>query len=437
MKSALALSFGLAFASATATIDPKGRPSRIQRRHVALRPRGSSDYSGSGSAYHAGSHGSGYAAGGGAAYGGASPEGDQAASSGWMEKSSSEWSQETQAAMGYESSSTESAAHTSSTGWGYGSGSYGNYQGGYDSCIQQCQAQYGGGGMTYAAAATATGYTATGTYSSANATATAAPAVAGNGTALIAGPNQVVVAPVKGDLRMVPFNINVKKGVTIEWIWGAGPHTVTKSSLLSICNATADAPFKSGMQNATFKFPVTIESEETTPYFCGVPTHCQKGMFGLINGAVSTDPAKGYGAWMMGFAKQNPEFKQKWDTTQQACQGTPAESWGSMIDTSQLPDWAHPMAAEAILETRSFYAQNPTILAAQSGNATTADTGPNSTSTSADGSPAAGDNSTSPSPSASGSSGINLTGAAAPSVSLPYTSGLGLALVALGSVLLA
>lgn len=40
--------------------------------------------------------------------------------------------------------------------------------------------------------------------------------------------------------------------------------SVTKSSLSSICNATADAPFKSGMQNATFKFPVKIDTEETT-----------------------------------------------------------------------------------------------------------------------------------------------------------------------------
>lgn len=43
------------------------------------------------------------------------------------------------------------------------------------------------------------------------------------------------------------------------------PRSVTKSSLISICNATMDAPFQSGMQNATFKFPVTVESEETVP----------------------------------------------------------------------------------------------------------------------------------------------------------------------------
>jgi hypothetical protein len=57
-------------------------------------------------------------------------------------------------------------------------------------------------------AATGTNYTATATYDTAYATATAGPAV-GNATALIAGPNQVVVAPIKGDLRMVPFSTPV------------------------------------------------------------------------------------------------------------------------------------------------------------------------------------------------------------------------------------
>lgn len=31
---------------------------------------------------------------------------------------------------------------------------------------------------------------------------------------------------------------------------------------------------------------------------------------------------------------RNPEFKQKWDTTEMECKGTAAESWGSMIDVS-------------------------------------------------------------------------------------------------------
>lgn len=71
-----------------------------------------------------------------------------------------------------------------------------------------------GAGMTYAATATYDSAVATATASAWN--ATVAPA-AGNGTALIAGPNQVVVAPMKGDLRMVPFSALRTSTATTRW----------------------------------------------------------------------------------------------------------------------------------------------------------------------------------------------------------------------------
>lgn len=42
---------------------------------------------------------------------------------------------------------------------------------------------------------------------------------AAEGTVLVAGPGQVVVAPIKGDLRFVPFAI---EGSSVEYVWGAG-----------------------------------------------------------------------------------------------------------------------------------------------------------------------------------------------------------------------
>lgn len=32
------------------------------------------------------------------------------------------------------------------------------------------------------------------------------------------------------------------------------------------------------MQNAGFEFSVPVKDESTVYYFCGVPSHCQKGM---------------------------------------------------------------------------------------------------------------------------------------------------------------
>jgi plastocyanin len=62
----------------------------------------------------------------------------------------------------------------------------------------------------------------------------------------------VWVAPTQGVLRYVPFALNASVGDTVKFIWGANKHTVTKSSELSLCNKTGDAPFTSGVQNQTF-----------------------------------------------------------------------------------------------------------------------------------------------------------------------------------------
>jgi plastocyanin len=62
----------------------------------------------------------------------------------------------------------------------------------------------------------------------------------------------VWVAPTQGVLRYVPFATNASVGDTVSFIWGGGPHTVTKSSILDVCNKTSDAPFASGMQNKSF-----------------------------------------------------------------------------------------------------------------------------------------------------------------------------------------
>jgi plastocyanin len=58
----------------------------------------------------------------------------------------------------------------------------------------------------------------------------------------------VIVAPSQGVLRYVPFAVNASVGDTIKFVWGAGPHTVTKSSELTPCNKTSTAPFASGTQ---------------------------------------------------------------------------------------------------------------------------------------------------------------------------------------------
>ena len=76
--------------------------------------------------------------------------------------------------------------------------------------------------------------------------------------------------------------MNASVGDTVKFVWMAGPHTVTKSSELELCNKTDDAPFASGVQNASFVFEQVVNNTDPTFFYCGVPNHCQKGMFGIM-----------------------------------------------------------------------------------------------------------------------------------------------------------
>lgn len=160
-----------------------------------------------------------------------------------------------------------------------------------------------------------------------------APMASGSGTlvngSLVGGPGQVVVAPKKGDLvrffrrleradllkltsdaaRLLASSArsvssrSTRLRVLARRLTSSGapacvfrcspqhtpvltrrspcsqPHTVTQSSQLSICNASQQAgAFKSGMQQAGFQMPLTVNDSSTIFYYCAVPNHCQKGM---------------------------------------------------------------------------------------------------------------------------------------------------------------
>ncbi|KAM0752924.1 hypothetical protein T439DRAFT_185575 [Meredithblackwellia eburnea MCA 4105] len=284
-----------------------------------------------------------------------------------MEESSSMTDVSTTSSPSYEATSTAAASYASTTGQvQYGSGST-NWGNSYDSCIQQCQAQYGGmTGSSSTAYKTVSSATAESTAASSS---VAAASASDNTTVLVAGPGEVIVAPKKGDLRMVPFAINAKAGDTITFKWGAGPHTVTQSSALTICNKTLESgAFISGLQNASFEFPVEV-AQDTQPtfYYCSVPNHCQKGMFGVINPSQALSAGSSFGSYMVTLAAKDPIFAQMMnDTTTLAGDNKAAANWGSMFDVAMLPEWALAPAMFNVLATRQFYAANPSALAVES-----------------------------------------------------------------------
>jgi plastocyanin len=185
-------------------------------------------------------------------------------------------------------------------------------------------------------------------------TPTEAPAAATGAT------HTVIVAPTKGVLRYVPFAVNASVGDTVRFMWGAGPHTVTKSSALTVCNKSADAStFASGQQNASFVFDQVVNNTEPTFFYCAVPTHCQKGMFGIINPpSAPAGSASSVGAMMSTWTSQNPDIAKMQSAVDDMTINTPAYNWASNLDVANIPTEAHQSLVENIFYTRMFYAAN-------------------------------------------------------------------------------
>ncbi|KAG6337198.1 hypothetical protein ID866_1870 [Astraeus odoratus] len=186
--------------------------------------------------------------------------------------------------------------------------------------------------------------------------ATSAVSTAGGGMT-----HTVVVAPTQGILRYVPFVVNASVGDTVDFIWNANNHTVTKSSQLAICNKTTDAPFTSGEQNKSFVYRQTVNDTNSTYFYCGTPGHCPKGMFGIIN---PPNAAMGSNAslssMMPAMAANSSGMAAMWQYTQMMTQNsTMAASWGGNIDMSTVPEWAQQYVAENVMYTRTFLAVNP------------------------------------------------------------------------------
>lgn len=227
----------------------------------------------------------------------------------------------------------------SSPSYGSGGSSWGGS--GYNDCVNQCVASYGA--PSSMAMPTQTG-SAMGSY--------------GSGAT-----HTVWVAPTQGVLRYVPFATNASVGDTVKFIWGGNDHTVTKSSILGICNKTSDAPFASGTQNKSFVYTQVVNDTNPTFYYCGTPTHCQQGMFGIINPPNAAGSPSSVASMMPAMAANNSDTSAAWSYTNMVTQNnTGAANWGANMDMSGMADWSQPLMAENVMYTRTFLAANPELL---------------------------------------------------------------------------
>jgi len=265
-----------------------------------------------------------------------------------MASSSKMMSEATSTKMMSEATSTKKMMEASSTAAAtstmYGSGSSGSS--GYDSCVMQCMNTYG---------APSAQYTPPPSKSSDSGSS-------GGGGAT----HTVIVAPTKGVLRFVPFALNATVGDTIHYVWGAGPHTVTKGTQLEPCNKSADAAtFTSGPQNATFTFDEKVTDTNPLFFFCNVPGHCAKGMFGIVNPpnaapTTATTVAQMMPQWIANNSAMGTVNAYVANMTK----GTSAFAWGNNLDVANIPTWAHTAFAENVMYTRLMYAANPGMLEA-------------------------------------------------------------------------
>lgn len=235
---------------------------------------------------------------------------------------------------------TESALATSTM---YGSGSSSWSDSGYDGCVQQCIASFG---SAY-------------TYTPPPPSATSVGSDSGNGVT-----HTVIVAPTQGVLRYVPFAVNASVGDTVLFQWGANNHTVTKSSELTPCNKTSDAPFATGEQNMPFSFTQVVNDTNPTFFYCGTPGHCEAGMFGIINPpSVFNAPTSVSGMMSSVIANDSTgDISTYASYTNNQTSGSMAANWGANIDMSSMPSWAQSAVVENVLFTRNVLAMNPDVM---------------------------------------------------------------------------
>lgn len=281
-------------------------------------------------------------------------------SSGWEQsQGSSEWQPEYAAAPPAHSAAPVEAVKPAEV---YGSGSWD--KSGYNDCVSQCMAKFGGGSANV--------------YQPAPAEAVAVT----QGSVGEGATHTVIVAPSQGVLRYVPAFVNAAVGDTVLFKWGANNHTVTQGSALLPCNKSADAAgsFASGLQQKDFSFTQRVNTTDATYFYCAAPTHCDKGMFGIINPGSAAGANTSAGQWMPShFGSSNssnasapstapatpasPEYSSYYSYTQEmTSNNTVASQWGADVDMAAVPEWAREPLAANIMYTQNLIAMNPDVV---------------------------------------------------------------------------
>jgi hypothetical protein len=126
--------------------------------------------------------------------------------------------------------------------------------------------------------------------------------------------------------------------------------------------ATSDSPFASGIQLKDFIFEQVVNDTNPLFFYCAVPTHCTKGMFGIINPPNALGGPSSVGSMMQPMVAANPDLDKMRTYADNATKNSDvASKWGTNLDMSSIPQWAQESFMENVLYTRTFLAANPDI----------------------------------------------------------------------------
>jgi plastocyanin len=98
-----------------------------------------------------------------------------------------------------------------------------------------------------------------------------------------------VVSVGKDGLKMTPSTLNAAVGEKVTFKFFPKTHSVARGSFNDPCKPLSETSFFSGGFNTTdangnvTTFTITIEDALPIYYYCVSPTHCGKGMVGIIN----------------------------------------------------------------------------------------------------------------------------------------------------------
>ncbi|XP_006458164.1 hypothetical protein AGABI2DRAFT_190521 [Agaricus bisporus var. bisporus H97] len=254
----------------------------------------------------------------------------------------SKWDSSTSAADSMSTSTSTAWSSYQTPSYGSGSSNWGSSNSGYDNCVSQCMAQYGSPPQA-----------------SASPTQTTPDGVStGNGAK-----HTVIVGTAEGVYQYMPFMLNASVGDTVEFVWKFDKHTVTKSSQLLPCNKTSDAPFTSGTQGPGATFTQMINDTNPLFYYCGVPGHCQQGMFGVINPSSAADAPTSVSMMMSNWTTSDSDLSAYAAYVNDVTQNNiGASNWGGNMDVKDVPGWAHASVAKNVMYNRAFAALNPDIM---------------------------------------------------------------------------